>query len=44
LPNGDPEYSICFVFMNLCLVKAFLNYMRGRQTILWERSMREAFE
>ena len=33
-----------FVFMNLCLVKGFLNYMRGRQTILWERSMREAFE
>jgi cellulose synthase/poly-beta-1,6-N-acetylglucosamine synthase-like glycosyltransferase len=33
-----------FVFMNLCLVKGFFNYVRGRQTILWERSMREAFE
>jgi cellulose synthase/poly-beta-1,6-N-acetylglucosamine synthase-like glycosyltransferase len=33
-----------FLFMNLCLVKGFFNYMRGRQTILWERSMREAFE
>ena len=38
---GVPFY---FVFMNLCLVKGFLNYIRGRQTILWERSMREAFE
>jgi len=33
-----------FVFMNLCLVKGFFNYVRGRQTILWERSTREAFE
>lgn len=33
-----------FVFMNLCLVKGFFNYVRGRQTILWERSIREALE
>jgi cellulose synthase/poly-beta-1,6-N-acetylglucosamine synthase-like glycosyltransferase len=33
-----------FLFMNLCLVKGFFNYVTGRQTILWERSMREAFE
>jgi cellulose synthase/poly-beta-1,6-N-acetylglucosamine synthase-like glycosyltransferase len=38
---GVPFY---FVFMNLCLVKGFFVYMRGKQTILWERSMREAFE
>jgi cellulose synthase/poly-beta-1,6-N-acetylglucosamine synthase-like glycosyltransferase len=38
---GIPFY---FVFMNLCLVKGFFNYINGRQTILWERSMREAFE
>jgi poly-beta-1,6-N-acetyl-D-glucosamine synthase len=38
---GVPFY---FVFMNLCLIKGFLIYLRGKQTILWERSMREAFE
>jgi hypothetical protein len=38
---GVPFY---FVFMNLCLIKGFFNHIRGRQTILWERSMREAFE
>jgi hypothetical protein len=38
---GIPFY---FVFMNLCLVKGFFNYVRGKRTILWERSMREAFE
>ena len=38
---GIPFY---FLFMNLCLVKGFFNYVRRRQTILWERSMREAFE
>jgi len=38
---GIPFY---FVFMNLCLVKGFFNYARRKQTILWERSMREVFE
>jgi hypothetical protein len=33
-----------FLFMNLCLVKGFFNYLTGRQPVLWERSMREAFE
>jgi len=33
-----------FIFMNLCLVKGFLNYIQGRQTVLWEKSMREAIE
>jgi cellulose synthase/poly-beta-1,6-N-acetylglucosamine synthase-like glycosyltransferase len=33
-----------FLFMNFCLVKGFFNYVQGRQTILWERSMREVFE
>jgi len=32
------------LFMNFCLVKGFFNYVRGRQTILWERAMREVFE
>jgi len=33
-----------FIFMNLCLVKGFINYIQGRQTVLWEKSMREAIE
>lgn len=33
-----------FLFMNLCLIKGFFNYLTGRQPVLWERSMREAFE
>jgi len=33
-----------FVFMNVCLVKGFFKYAQGKQAILWERSIREAFE
>jgi cellulose synthase/poly-beta-1,6-N-acetylglucosamine synthase-like glycosyltransferase len=33
-----------FMFMNVCLVKGFFNYRSGRQTVLWERSIREAIE
>jgi biofilm PGA synthesis N-glycosyltransferase PgaC len=33
-----------FMFMNVCLVKGFFNYALGRQPLLWEKSMREAFE
>ena len=33
-----------FMFMNVCLVKGFFNYISGRQTVLWEKSMREAIE
>lgn len=31
-----------FVFMNYCLVKGWIKYLRGRQTVLWEKSKREA--
>lgn len=31
-----------FVFMNYCLVKGFIKFMRGRQTVLWEKSERQA--
>jgi cellulose synthase/poly-beta-1,6-N-acetylglucosamine synthase-like glycosyltransferase len=31
-----------FVFMNACLVKGFFQYSQGRQTVLWEKSIREA--
>ena len=33
-----------FMFMNVCLAKGFFNYISGRQTVLWERSIREAIE
>jgi biofilm PGA synthesis N-glycosyltransferase PgaC len=31
-----------FVFMNFCLVKGFFNYIQGRYSVLWEKSIREA--
>ncbi|MEI9908649.1 MAG: glycosyltransferase family 2 protein [Bacteroidota bacterium] len=33
-----------FVFMNYCLVKGFIKFLTGKQTILWEKSMRQAAE
>lgn len=30
-----------FVFMNYCLVKGFLRYISGQQTVLWEKSVRQ---
>lgn len=30
-----------FVFMNYCLVNGFVKFLKGKQTVLWERSMRE---
>ena len=30
-----------FVFMNYCLVKGFVRFIRGRQTVLWEKSLRQ---
>ena len=29
-----------FVFMNFCLVKGFLRFVNGRQSVLWEKSVR----
>jgi len=31
-----------FIFMNICLVKGFFNFIQGRQTVLWEKAIREA--
>lgn len=31
-----------FVFMNFCLVKGFLKHRNGSQTVIWEKSLREA--
>jgi cellulose synthase/poly-beta-1,6-N-acetylglucosamine synthase-like glycosyltransferase len=33
-----------FVFMNYCLVKGFIKFLKGRQTVLWEKSLRQAVE
>jgi cellulose synthase/poly-beta-1,6-N-acetylglucosamine synthase-like glycosyltransferase len=33
-----------FVFMNYCLVKGFLRFVLGKQTVLWEKSLRQAVE
>lgn len=33
-----------FVFMNYCLVKGFIRFIKGKQTVLWEKSIRQAME
>jgi cellulose synthase/poly-beta-1,6-N-acetylglucosamine synthase-like glycosyltransferase len=33
-----------FVFMNYCLVKGFIRFAKGKQTVLWEKSLRQAVE
>jgi cellulose synthase/poly-beta-1,6-N-acetylglucosamine synthase-like glycosyltransferase len=33
-----------FVFMNYCLVKGFFRFVKGSQTVLWEKSLRQAVE
>jgi cellulose synthase/poly-beta-1,6-N-acetylglucosamine synthase-like glycosyltransferase len=33
-----------FVFMNYCLVKGFIRFLKGRQTVLWEKSVRHVAE
>jgi poly-beta-1,6-N-acetyl-D-glucosamine synthase len=33
-----------FVFMNYCLVKGSIKFLNGKQTVLWEKSMRQTAE
>lgn len=33
-----------FTFMNYCLVKGFIRFVKGRQTVLWDKSLRQAME
>ncbi len=33
-----------FVFMNYCLMKGLFKFLKGRQTVLWEKSVRQAME
>jgi cellulose synthase/poly-beta-1,6-N-acetylglucosamine synthase-like glycosyltransferase len=30
-----------FVFMNYCLIKGFFKFIKGRQSVLWEKSLRQ---
>jgi len=30
-----------FVFMNYCLVKGFVKFVKGKQSVLWEKSLRQ---
>jgi len=32
-----------FVFMNYCLAKGFFRYVNGKQSVLWEKSLREVY-
>jgi biofilm PGA synthesis N-glycosyltransferase PgaC len=33
-----------FVFMNYCLIKGFARFLQGKQSVLWEKSLRQAAE
>ncbi len=33
-----------FLFMNYCLVKGFIKFVKGKQSVLWEKSLRQAVE
>jgi biofilm PGA synthesis N-glycosyltransferase PgaC len=33
-----------FVFMNYCMVKGFVKFLKGKQTVLWDKSVRQAME
>jgi len=33
-----------FVFMNYCLVKGFIKFAKGNQSVLWEKSLRQALQ
>lgn len=32
-----------FVFMNYCLVKGFIRFLNGKQTVVWEKSVRQTY-
>ena len=41
-PAGFLAVPFYFLFMNYCLVRGLIRFLRGSQTALWERSAREA--
>jgi hypothetical protein len=38
---GIMSIPFYFVFMNYCLVKGFIRFVNGQQTVLWEKSTRK---
>jgi cellulose synthase/poly-beta-1,6-N-acetylglucosamine synthase-like glycosyltransferase len=42
--NGILNVPFYFVFMNYCLVKGFIVFLKGKQTVLWEKSLREIIQ
>ena len=42
--TGIATIPFYFLFMNYCLVRGFITYLRGQQTVLWEKAVREAVQ
>ena len=40
-PAGLLSIPFYFVFMNYCQLKGLILYMKGKQTVLWEKSLRQ---
>src|SRR5690606_37487511 len=40
-PAGILAIPFYFVFMNTCMLRGFVRFLTGKQTALWERSVRE---
>ncbi|HYM93327.1 MAG TPA: glycosyltransferase family 2 protein, partial [Chitinophagaceae bacterium] len=40
-PLNIPFY---FIFMNYCLVRGFIVFLRGKETVLWKKSLREVID
>jgi biofilm PGA synthesis N-glycosyltransferase PgaC len=41
---GIVSIPFYFVFMNYCLLKGFIKFLKGQQTVLWDKSLRQAME
>ncbi|MFI5133328.1 MAG: glycosyltransferase family 2 protein [Chitinophagales bacterium] len=42
--TGIMNIPFYFVFMNYCLVNGFITFLRGQQTVLWKKSVRETIQ
>jgi len=40
-PAGFLSIPFYFVFMNYCQLKGLVHYLKGKQTVLWEKSLRQ---
>lgn len=43
-PPGILTIPFYFLFMNYCLAKGFARFIQGKQSVLWEKSLRQAVE